>query len=80
MLKCAFVKVFVVVCFHFQKYMSVPFLPIHAVVCTFFTVLFFLYFFLPVPFLPPTANVNELRQAFILKWNNIPQAEIKTTC
>ena len=39
MLRCVFVKVFVVVCFHFQKYMSVTFLPIHAVhfsTCTFF--------------------------------------------
>ena len=45
MLKCAFIKVFVV-CFHFQKYMSVHFLPIHAVLCTFFyRYLFYLYLY-----------------------------------
>ena len=51
MLKCAFMKVFVV-CFHFQKYMSVPFLPIHAILCTFFTGTFFTCTFFPVPLLP----------------------------
>ena len=28
--------------------------------------------------LNPPANVNELRQALIQEWNNIPQAEINT--
>ena len=52
MLRCVFVKVFVVVCFHFQKYMSVTFLPIHAVLCTFLPVPFLPVPFFPVPLLP----------------------------
>ena len=55
MLKCAFLKVFVV-CFHFQKYMSVPFLPIHAVLCT---------FFLPIC---STLNVNIIAKKLNHKW------------
>ena len=43
MLKCAFVKVFVV-CFHFQKYLFYLFMP--------FCVLFLPVPFLPVPFFP----------------------------